>query len=202
MIDFQEPAAQQSRAFAALLSFKTIDLEEDYQTVLQLRYHGYGLARKIAEGSNWRHQGEGLTKEGQIVAAFLGEEMVASMELRFSDESAFRLFKVIPRAKLKHYLQERAMEINKLVIHPRFQGSDILLGMIGIIHHFCLLKKCENVFISATDKLTPLYMRSGAVPTSFSYPHPHLANERLNVLVASRKTYEVLIEQSRATRSR
>lgn len=174
------------------LSFRIISTEDEYQDVLKLRFCGYEMAGKVKPNSDWTDQGEGLKKEGLVLGAYLGGELVASAELRFGDASLpLRFVHQTKEATLSPEEIKRLVEINKLVVLPHVQGTDIVLGMIQKMHSMVIQKGNYDVMLSATHQLVPLYQRIGFQRSKFQYDHPFITGLKLEVM---KLPHEVMIK--------
>ncbi|HRO67530.1 MAG TPA: hypothetical protein PL182_08205, partial [Pseudobdellovibrionaceae bacterium] len=172
------------------LTIREVQSQRDYDEVLKLRYIGYLRAGKTKSGVTWKDMGEGLGREGLVLAAFLGGQAVASVELRYSNKSPMRLaekvsFDSVPALKDRYFV-----EINKLVVHPTAQKTDIVVGLFQKIHTLAMLNGKPDGLLMAEDKLVSLYMRLGAQKIGVSFEHPTKAGTRLHVMVLPRETYE------------
>ncbi|MBX3040852.1 MAG: GAF domain-containing protein [Bdellovibrionaceae bacterium] len=172
------------------LTIREVQTQRDYDEVLKLRYVGYLRAGKTKQGVTWQDMGEGLGQEGLILAAFLGGQAVASVELRFSNKSSMRLaekvsFDSVPSLKDKDFV-----EINRLVVHPTAQKTDIVVGLFQKIHTLAMLNGKPHGLLMAEDKLVALYLRLGAQKIGLSFEHPTKLETRLHVMVIPRETYE------------
>jgi len=176
------------------LSYKVITTEKEYDDLLKLRFKGYGHQGKIKEGTTWKDQGEALAAEGSLVCAYLGGEMIASMEFRFLETSKdfekLRANRLVDIEKVAREMElEKVVEINKLVIHPKAQGSDVVVGLIQKVHAILVARGGFDILILATEKLTPLYRRIGFSTTGVSCAHPTIADTNLNLLLLRKNTY-------------
>lgn len=172
------------------LTFKIITSNDDYEKVLKLRYLGYSKHGKVPQNTKWEHMGEGLNKEGMIVCGYLGSQMISSMELRFGSSSLpLRIKKYLPDGKALAFDESKVVEVNKLVIHPSSQGTDIVLGMIQKVHSIVIAKGGLDVLMVATPKLVPLYTRIGGEPIGVTVPHPVLTGVSLVAMVVKREVY-------------
>lgn len=173
------------------LTFVTVRDEKLYERVLKLRYTGYEAHGKVKEGASWKDMGEGLAHEGTVLAAMLGGQIVASVELRFGSTGIpLRAFTAAGVDTVPGVDPKKTLEVNKLVVHPTAQGvSDIVLGMIQKCHAIILGKGGANVILIATDKLAPFYERIGFERTSVTMPHPTLPGVRLTLMCLKPETY-------------
>ncbi len=176
------------KGIAKGLTFRTITTQSEYDKILRLRYRGYSKHGKVKTGATWRDMGDGLDNEGVIVGGYLGGKLIASAEYRFgADTKGLRYIKEdtqVPEINLI-----RAMEVNKLVIDPAYQGSDIIVGLAQKSHSVALSKGALDVLLTATDKLAPLYERMGFDRLNIKIPHPTLSGEHLNILLGKSEKY-------------
>jgi len=172
------------------LSFRIVKTAKDYEQVLKLRFLGYSKHGKVKPGQTWKSQGEGLESEGVIIAAYAAGKVVGSMELRFWDgDKPFRFIKKADLQENQSLRGRNLVEVNKLVVHPDAQGSDIVLGLIQKIHSTLLTRGTPDVILCATDKLVPLYMRIGGKKIGLRIPHPTISSEFLNLMMIKRDVY-------------
>ncbi len=171
------------------ISYRLVSSEEDYVKILKLRHAAYSHKGKAKPGAKWGDQGEGLRQEGTLLAGFMGSRLVCCVELRFSDGPVpFRLEKYIGDKPLP-MKSTRSVEINKLVVHPKAHGSDVIVGIFQKIHSILVIKGGYDILILATDQLAPLYVRLGFIRTDISVQHPHLANTMLTLLQLPMNSY-------------
>ncbi len=172
------------------ITYQIVDTQAEYEKVLKLRYAAYASHGKTKPGATWNDQGEGLANEGVILAGYLGSRLICSVELRFGDsKTAFRIAKYFPDHRVPMEISARTVEINKLAVHPKAQGSDIFLGIFQKMHSILVTRGGYDVLIAATDKLAPLYLRMGFNRTEWKVPHPHLENQSLNILLLPHQRY-------------
>lgn len=172
------------------LTYKIVQTPEQYKEVLKLRFIGYGKHNKIRSGTTWQDQGEGLEKEGVILGGYMGSQVVCSMELRFGDSDLpLRVEKLVDKKALESIDLKRVVEINKLVIHPQIQGSDLVLGLFQRAHTIVINRGQLDVLGFVTDKLKPLYEGIGATCIGVRFPHMFIEDEFLNVVLLKREIY-------------
>ena len=172
------------------LSFRLAATETEYNEVLKLRFKGYSAAGKVRPGATWRDQGDGAQNEGSILCAYLGGQLIASLELRFGDSrQGLRFFKSAGESVTSKIDFAKTVEINKLVVHPDMQGSDIVLGMIQRVHSMVLTRGGLDIVMAATPKLVPLYERVGAEKLGHTIPHAFIPGEVLHLLAIRRESY-------------
>lgn len=184
------PRKLRSKRLKQGLTFRVVRTMADYQQVLRLRHHGYGAKGKLSQDATVDLQGEGLTQEGTILGAFLAGKLVASMELRFGDTPlSFRTFQVIPREQLASVNPAQTVEVNRLVIHPNIQGTDVVMGMVQKAHAMVMAHGGKDILFVATDTLMPLYRRVGCIELGARVPHPVLKGEYLNAMMLKKETF-------------
>jgi hypothetical protein len=172
------------------LTFRVVSSAAGYREVLALRYQGYGAKGKLCKDATVDSQGEGMAQEGILIGAYLAGTLVASMELRFGDvHQPWRTFQVIPREKLTSVNLATTVEINRLVIHPSFQGTDVVLGMIQKAHAIVMAHGGKDILFLATTTLVPLYRKVGCIELGACAPHPHLQGEQLNAMMLTRDAF-------------
>ena len=172
------------------LTYRVVRTEDEYREVLRLRHQGYGAKGKLGQRATIASQGEGLSQEGMIIGAYLAGTLVAAMEVRFWDaQQPFRILDIIPRDKLKAVNLHETVEINRLVVHPQVQGTDIVIGMIQKIHAIVMVHGGKDILLVATNKLKPLYRKLGCIDLGVQAPHPVLENEQLNAMLFQRASF-------------
>ena len=178
-----------SKALQAGLDYRIIDHHSDYEKVLKLRLEGYAKEGKVKPGTTWQQMGEGLKEEGRILGVFLAGQLVASVELRFGKEMPLRYAKHLSAEQLAAMDTDHALEPNRMVVHPRAQGTDVVMGMFRFIHAMAVTHGHLNVQLLATDKLLPFYQRIGARSLNIRIPHPVLTHQFMNLMLLSPATY-------------
>ncbi|MCX6124366.1 MAG: GAF domain-containing protein, partial [Proteobacteria bacterium] len=189
---FQKMSTSQfkGKKIKGAVNYRVIATEEDYEKVLKLRFSGYGKHDKVKTGTTWQQQGEGLKNEGLIVGGFLGSQLVSAMELRFGGGSIpLRVEGMLTPDELSGLDLKRVVELNKLVVHPSAQGTDLVLGIMQKAHTIVLNRGQLDVLGVATDRLKSLYEGIGAVSLNKRFPHPFIDNEYLNLMLVKRETY-------------
>lgn len=171
-------------------TYRQITTQEEYATVLQLRFAGYGAHGKVRPGSGPESQGEGLENEGPIIAALLGGRIVAAAELRFGDRSLPLRTELLVGPSLAEKIErEKTVEVNKLVVHPGAQGTDAVVGLFQKITSIILARGGLDVLLVATDELQKFYVKIGAIELGLKVPHPILPDRLLNVMKIPRETF-------------
>src|SRR6185312_6498345 len=171
------------------LTIREVKTEEEYKSVLKLRHLGYARAGKVAETKTWQEMGEGLSKEGIILAAYLGGQIIASCEFRFYRTHGLRVSQYIDIHAIPEVRDDNLSEVNKLVVHPDAQSSDIVLGIFQKIHTLAILNGKPDGIILAENKLVALYERLGFKKTSVKVPHPVKKEIDLNVMIIYKEAY-------------
>lgn len=171
------------------LTISEAHTDKEYDAILKLRYEGYKRVGKIGDGKNWRDMGDGLHHEGILLQASLGGQLIASCELRFNKIHGLRISQKIPLSQIAEIRSDNLFEINKLVIHPKAQNSDVVLGLIQKIHSLVMLNGYPDGVIMADDSLVALYQRIGFKRTKISFAHPVKANISLNILILLKESY-------------
>lgn len=170
------------------LTIREISSEREYEAVLKLRLLGYSRAGKIRDGLSWKDMGEGLDTEGLILGAYLGGQLIASCEFRLAKTHGLRLAEKFNLKNFNISMQNLA-EINKLVVHPNAQRSDVVLGIFQRIHAIGMLNGQPDGLVVAEDKLIPLYMRLGFQSLGVSYQHPVKEDTKLTLMLIRGNTY-------------
>ncbi len=172
------------------LTYRVVSTEEEYREVLHLRYQGYGAKGKLDQRATIGSQGEGLPHEALIIGAYLAGTLVASMEVRFwDDKQPFRTLDLIPRDKLTDVDLSETVEINRLVVHPQVQETDIVIGMIQKIHAIVMVHGGKDILLVTTNKLKPLYRKLGCIDLGVHAPHPIIEHEQLNAMLFKRASF-------------
>ncbi len=172
------------------LTFRMISTDREYSEVLTLRHLGYGSKGKLKHTAKVEDQGEGLAQEGTIIGAYLSGFLVASMELRFGNSTKqFRTFELIPTELLPNLNLRDMVEVNRLVVHPRIQGTDVVMGMVQKAHAMVMAQGGKDILLLATNKLMPLYLKIGCTPLNAQAPHPTIPSEQLNAMVLTKEAF-------------
>lgn len=173
------------------LTFKVVSSLKDYQKILKLRYHGYKHHKKVNAKSSWKDQGKGLATEGVLIAASLAGKLIGSLSIRFSSQDDNMI--ILPKLghKRDKLLKSKSIiEIHKLVVDPKFQGSDVVIGMFQKAHVCALNHGGGDVLVSVTDKLKPFYEKIGFEELGVKIPHPSLKKMDLELMVLSEQAYQ------------
>ena len=179
-----------SKKLKSLVTYRVIHTQAHYEEVLKLRFAGYGKHDKVKAGTTWKDQGEGLEQEGVIIGGFMGSQIVCSMELRFGDgKLPLRVEKMCGTSNIPGLDLKRTVELNKLVIHPSVQGTDLVLGLLQRAHTIVVNRGQLDVLGVATDSLKGLYEGVGAVALGVRFPHPFLEDQFLNLMLVRREVY-------------
>lgn len=173
----------------AHLTIREIRTQPEYEQVLKLRHTGYARAGKIAATKTWQEMGDGLENEGIVLGAFLGGQLVASCEFRLNKFKTARLAQQFDLKQIPGIRDLNIAEINKLVVHPKAQNSDTVLGIFQKIHALAMLNGRPDGLIAAEPKLIALYERLGFKKTSLEYPHPVKENTNLTLMIMYSEAY-------------
>jgi class 3 adenylate cyclase len=173
----------------AHLTIKEIKTQGEYEKVLKLRFMGYSIAGKVEKTKTWAEMGDGLKNEGIILGAFLGGQLVASCEFRFNHIHKIRLGNALDINQIPGVRSQNLAEINKLVVHPNAQNSDIVLGIFQKIHALAMLNGRPDGLIAAEPKLVSLYERLGFKKTGYSFPHPVKPQVSLSLMIIYSEAY-------------
>lgn len=179
-----------ARTIKSGLTYRYIETDKEYEQVLKLRFDGYSKHGKVPEGKTWKDLGEGYRNEGKILVAYLGGQLIAAAELRFGNEKPFRMDKYIDLSVHPHIVRKKIVEINKFVVHPKAQRSDIVLGMMQRIHAIVVTHGKIDVLLNCTEKLKALYENVGAKDLNLTYPHPDMPETTLHAMLISHQVYE------------
>lgn len=171
------------------LTIHEVTTSAEYEKVLKLRYLGYKAAGKVKDQLTWKDMGDGLDKEGVVIGAYLGGQLVASTEFRFQKNHGLTLSKKLDLRSLPGVRHDNLSEVNKLVVHPKAQSTDIVLGIFQKIHTIAMLNGKPDGIITAEDKLVPLYERLGFKNLNYSYAHPTKQNTSLNLMIIYSEAY-------------
>lgn len=177
------------RDLRAHLTIREVKDQKAYNEVLKLRYQGYNLAGKVDKSKTWADMGNGLAEEGIVLGAYLGGQLVASIELRIHQLTPIRLAQQFNLSQIPGIRSDNLAELNKLVVHPKAQNSDIVLGIFQKIHALCVMNGKPDGLIAAEPKLVPLYERLGFRKTTITYPHPVKVGVDLTLMVIQGETY-------------
>ncbi len=143
---------------------RIITTQAEYENVLRLRFEGYKKHDKVKDGATWLDMGEGLNREGIVIAAFLGGKIIGSCEVRIHGAIPFRTEDKLGSNWLEQAHLSKPMELNKLVVHTEFQGTDAIISVLQMAQIVGLRRDCCDVLIQATKKLQPFYKKMGFRP--------------------------------------
>lgn len=171
------------------LTIKVVKTEEEYEEVLMLRHYGYKQAGKLKDSDTYKDMGEGLAKEGMVLAAYLGGQLVASCEFRISKYVPLNITNKINVSSIDGLNTKNMSEINKLVVHPKAKGTDIVLGIFQKIHTIAIINGTPDGLILSEPKLTKLYERLGFQKKNVFIEHPNKPEIKLQVMLIKGDTY-------------
>lgn len=177
------------KELAKHLTIKEVKDQKTYEQVLKLRFLGYQKAGKVKKGITYHAMGEGLDKEGVVLTAYLAGQLVASCEFRFEKIHGLKLSEKVNLSALQEVKMGNLSEVNKLVVHPSAQNTDVVLGIFQRIHALAMLNGRPDGIIAAEDKLVPLYERLGFKKIGYSYPHPIKTNTNLHLMLIKSEAY-------------
>jgi class 3 adenylate cyclase len=172
------------------LSIREVKTKSDYDAVLKLRFDGYSRAGKVQANVTYKDMGDGLDHEGLVLAGYLGGQIIASVELRFSKLKKLRVAEKFEFHSHPYLRSREFVEINKLVVSPAAQNTDVVVGMFQKIHALTMLNGKPDGLLIAEDRLITLYERLGAKKVGLSYPHPTKTDTNLHLMCIPRETYE------------
>lgn len=173
------------------LTYRVVLNAVDYSDVLKLRFEGYRAHNKVPEGFSESDMGEGLKTEGIVLSAYLHGNCVASCEIRLRGiHSGLKHEKFLDSAQLKKLVDvDFVAEVNRLVVTPELQGTDIVVGLVQRIQAVLFCNGERDLVISATNELRPFYLRMGFKDSGLAFPHPTLAGVALNILCMPKAVY-------------
>lgn len=172
------------------LTFKRITDQADYTQVLKLRFAGYQKVGKVAKDKTWSDMGQGLDQEGLLLGAYLGGQLVGSVEFRIEGQHTLTIADKVDLKSVAVLKDRKLAEMNRLVVHPCAQSTDIVVGLLRKIHAIAIYNGKPDGILLAEDKLVELYERIGAQKVGVSRPHPTKPNTHLHLMVIRRETYE------------
>lgn len=166
------------------LTFNIIDSPNEYQKLLKLRKISYQKKGKLTQLTKPEDFGKGLENEGVLIAGYLGGRLICGAEIRHINEQSFWCEEFIKKNDhAKADFEQHSIEINRVIVHPDLQSTDIILGLFQRIHAYVMsLEVLPTVYLSATDKLKKLYFRLGAKEMKIRFAHPTIPGEYLNVM--------------------
>lgn len=179
-----------SKSVRKNLTIREISSSKEYEQVLKLRYQGYKKAGKTKPTDNWTTMGEGLENEGLVLGAFAAGQLIASVEFRLSKASHLKIADRLDLSAFEALNQSNLAEINKLVVHPAMQSTDVVLGLFQKIHSIAILNGSPDGIIFADDVLVSLYQRLGFFLLGYSEPHPTKPKVNLHLMAIKGKAYE------------
>ena len=162
-----------SRAF----DFGSVETDEEYEEVLELRRLAYVRARKAPDHARARDMGDALDdrSRSQILVAKYRGRVVGTVRLAFPRSEADALkheeFVELP-ASLPP--PQELVEVSKACTHPDFRGSDLFYALLKHAALRTIQSGRRYVLISCTDALLPLYSRVGLHELGVSYLHPSM----------------------------
>jgi class 3 adenylate cyclase len=171
------------------LTLRIVDNQTDYDKVLKLRFEAYKRAGKVRTSDSYKDMGSGLKSEGFLLAAFLGGQLVASCEFRVGKHHVLNLNKKINIKNIKEINSDNISEVNKLVVHPKAKGTDIILGIFQKIHAIATLHGAPDGLILSEKKLIPLYERLGFKPLNYQIEHPTIEGIDLQLMLIKGEAY-------------
>ncbi len=171
------------------LTIRIVDNDEEYKKVLKLRYAAYKSAKKTRPTDTYDEMGQGLNNEGFILAAYLGGEIVASCEFRIGKLHELNIVKKINIKSIKDIDANNVSEINKLAVHPKAKGTDIILGIFQKIHAIATLHGAPDGLILSEKKLIPLYERLGFRKLNYFLDHPTIEAVELQLMYIKGEAY-------------
>lgn len=174
------------------LTFRFVETLEEYEEVVALRNLAYSKAGKVASGSvAFAASEEAFKGEGKVIAAYLGQRLVATAEIRISTEDGtLRSFAYPEVERLVTSVSKNAIfEVNRFAIHPDMQGSDVVLGSLQAIHSIVASRGAFDCCILSSDDLVPLYERVGMKALPFKTKHPVRKDTTLTLMWMPAEAY-------------
>lgn len=172
------------------LTFRVVSNDADYADTLALRYLAYDEATELQQGVTKEDLGGSSIDEAVIVVGYLSGKAVCSVEMRspkLGHESW--IVSLLRGAEKAEYLARDFVEVGRLVIHPDFQRTDILLGLYEKVLAFCMAQGLPDILLVAAPNVANLYKKLGVQFSGHTVAHPFIKDEVLHVMVATAKNY-------------
>ncbi len=171
------------------LTIRIVNNKKDYDEVLKLRFQGYSSVGKISEKSSYKDMGLGLEKEGYVLGAYLSGQLVASCEFRLSRFHSISMEEKVDLSNLDSLDKNNYSEINKLVVHPKAKGTDVVLGILQKIHAIATINDNPDGLILSEPKLIKFYEKIGFKKVNTFLQHPHIDGLMLQLMIVKGQSY-------------
>lgn len=174
------------------LRVRTIQSNDEYLQVLELRRSAYAKAGKLAQGAGVEETVNPHDPTSTILVAIHGDRIVGSITLTLPQSEDVML-------ESEAYFKEgypasfpkkcNMVEISRLCVDSAYQGTDILIRLLSHICRIGMLSKRTHLVTSADDNLWPLYEKMGFYKTGLSYRHQQLAGKVHHLILYSRERF-------------
>lgn len=166
------------RKMADAFQIRSVETNEDYNEVLNLRHTAYLDAGKISEQKTVSEMSAPLDYKSRILTVRHHGKIIASAALSFPDSEDLVLDteKPLPDGYPKSFPSKlKIVEISRLCTHPDYRGGDLLHRIFEHIYKIFVTSGREYILTSTDEKLWPLYKKLGFAKTGYRYNHPYLA---------------------------
>ena len=160
------------KRFKDQFRFRFITTQEEYEFILKLRQSAYVHSGKAPLDSPLSQHGNEFDAGSRLLAAFHGDNLAASVALNFgaSEETPFRSQTEFPDGKYPVAIppKDSVIEIQSLCTDFDYRGGDLIQAMFEQIGRCVLFSDREWLLTFTSEKLWPLYRRTGFRKTGAS----------------------------------
>lgn len=171
------------RKMAKAVRVDYVSSPEDYEEVLKLRHLAYMSAHKVDAHSTPDDMCDEADARSIILCAKINGKIIGTVRLTFSDndDQTFPFETYYKGTKNLTVKRRGAVEICRLAIHPKMQGTDAVVTLFKAVGRE-LMSFVEEAYVLSTESLSPLYKSMGFRPISEKVPHPYLENDPMTLL--------------------
>ena len=159
------------------LQYSYVSSKEEYDEVLKLRHLAYKAAGKVDPNSEYSSMGDMYDTRARIIIARHHGEIVGSVRVMFHEPEDSLELEQFVQLPSRFPRKDESVEVTRFCVHPKFQGSDLLFGLMKQL--FLVMTQTHRKWIisfASKDMIKKFYLKFGAELTDVQFKHTQLNN--------------------------
>lgn len=192
LMENKELAGLTFKKLGSAVRIDYVSTASEFEEVLKLRYLAYKEANKIDKLATADDMYDEYDLRSVILCAKINGKVVGTVRLTFSpaSEEAFPFESYYADVEGVDKKRRGAVEICRLAIDPKFQGTDIVLALFQAVGRE-LVSYVDDAYVLSTRSLSRLYKSLGFKSISEEVDHPYLENDPMSLYWIPVKHFEM-----------
>ena len=174
------------RSVSLGVDFYNLKSEEDYRSILELRYLAHTADGNLCEGASIQDLADINDARARIIVGKYRGRVVATARVRYNDLREPLEHEAFVEWPANMPRRDQIVEVSRVATHPDFRKNDLLAALFRYTYLNIADKDRPWAVISCLDHMVPFYEKLGFRHTGLRHTEPLWKEDRvLNVMIVN-----------------